>query len=393
MKEDYSALHELDRELMQLLLKRAALADSLRESGHGEELWNRENEEEHLRESARMTEDPLLREALQETMFQVRTVARKRGMAEDWAKAQTKAAGTDASEKEKTGMADLSGSEEEGHFLPVRFLDTCGAKIVFQGVEGAYSHQAMRQFFGREADASAVPSFEAAAAAVEAGEADFAVLPIENTTGGAVGDVLDLMMKYHCYTVAELDLPIRHVLLGLPGAALSDIDTVYSHPQGLLQCSDFLEQHRDWARIPFSNTAASAKKLVADGNPHHAAIASELCGELYGLTALKTGISNNRNNTTRFIIVTNRRIYREEAAKIRICFECRHETGALYRILSNFTFNSVNMTKIESRPIPGRQFEYRFFVDFEGNLRDANVRCALWGIRHETSVCRILGCF
>ncbi|MCD8078148.1 MAG: bifunctional chorismate mutase/prephenate dehydratase, partial [Lachnospiraceae bacterium] len=209
-----------------------------------------------------------------------------------------------------------------------------------------------------------------------------------------VGDVLDLQMKYSCYTVAELDLPIQHVLLGLPEARLEDINMVYSHPQGLLQCSDFLEKHRNWGQVPMNNTAASAKRLVADGDLRHAAIASEMAGELYGLKVLAENIANQTTgNTTRFIIATGKKIYRKDAGKIRICFECRHATGVLYRLLSNFAFNDLNMTKIESRPIPGRNWEYRFFIDFEGNLDEPRVKTALEGIRREASLCKVLGNF
>ena len=276
-------------------------------------------------------------------------------------------------------------------FLPVDCLETQDARIVYQGVEGAYSHQALRKYFGKEAQAFSVHSFEAAASAVESGLADFGVLPVENTTGGSVGDVLDLQVKYGIKTVAELDIPIRHVLLGLPEAELSGIRTVYSHPQGLLQCSEFLEGHPDWNRVPFSNTAASAKKLVADGLADQAAIASELCGELYGLKILAEGIANDPGNTTRFHIVTRKHVFLRQAGKIRICFECRHETGVLYKLLSHITLQGLNMTKIESRPLPGRNFEYRFFIELEGSLLDPNVKYALSGIRREASRFFLLG--
>ncbi|MCD8053435.1 MAG: prephenate dehydratase [Lachnospiraceae bacterium] len=301
---------------------------------------------------------------------------------------------TEALARRKEFTLTPEQADDEHGFTSVPELAVRGVRVVFQGVEGAYSHQATRLFFGRDADMHCVPTFEGAVEEIDRGEAEYAVLPIENTTGGAVGDVLDLQMKYSCYTVAELDLPIRHVLLGLPDARLEEIDTVYSHPQGLLQCSDFLEKHREWGRIPMNNTAASAKRLVADGDPRHAAIASEMAGELYGLKVLAENIANQTTgNTTRFIIATGKKIYRQDAGKIRICFECRHATGVLYRLLSNFAFNGLNMTKIESRPIPGRNWEYRFFIDFEGNLDEPRVKTALAGIRREASLCKVLGNF
>ena len=291
--------------------------------------------------------------------------------------------------RETAAAADGEGSFPD--WREVDRLETEGRRIVYQGVEGAYSHQALRQFFGRDAQAFAVPTFESAISAVTSGLADYGVLPIENTTGGSVGDVLDLIVKYDCTTVAELDLPIRHVLLGLPGAELSGIRTVYSHPQGLLQCADFLEGHPDWSRVPLGNTAASARRVAEEGDPSQAAIASELCGELYGLDILASGIASNPDNTTRFIIITREKIYRRDAGKIRLCLECRHETGALYRLLTHITLHGINMTKIESRPLPGRNFEYRFFVECEGSLGEAGMRDAIRGMRADAGLCRIMG--
>ncbi len=362
MEEEYreNEVLKTDRELVRLVKRRMDLA--------GEQAVTERERDLLTEEMQRMAAGPE-REAVQEVLDQTLALA---------------------------GRRELAGEEEPGTdhgFTAVDELNRQGVKVVYQGVPGAYSHQASRAFFGEDASVCPVPTFEAAVAEIDAGAADYAVLPIENTTGGVVGDVLDLQMKYPCHTVAELDLPIHHVLLGIPGADLSQIDAVYSHAQGLAQCSSFLEHHRDWGQIPTGNTAASAKLLAEEGNPHHAAIASAMAGEIYGLAVLQEDIANSRTNTTRFIVVTQRKIYRRGARKIRICFECRHTTGALYRILGNFTFNSLNMTKIESRPIPGRRFEYRFFVDFEGNLEEAGVKNALNGIRAETSLCRILGNF
>lgn len=288
-------------------------------------------------------------------------------------------------------IAERETGEAAASFRIVEELKKEGVRVVYQGVEGAYSHQALRQFFGSDAPAYAVPTFEAAVLAVTSGLADYGVLPVENTTGGSVGDVLDLLMKYDCTTVAELDLPIRHVLLGLPGADLARIDTVYSHPQGLLQCSRFLEEHRDWARIPLGNTAASARRLSEEGRAESAAIASELCGELYGLKTLASGVANDPGNTTRFVIITKEKIFRRDANKIRLCFECPHRTGALFTLLSHFAWQSINLTKIESRPLPGRNFEYRFLVEFEGNLTEKPVQEAIRGVMSDAGFCKVLG--
>lgn len=276
-------------------------------------------------------------------------------------------------------------------FVAVDELNTKDIRVVYQGVPGAYSHQAMLQYFGKDVNGYCVPTFETAMKDVAEGRADYAVLPVENTTGGAVGDVLDLQMKYDCFAAAEVNLPIRHVLLGLPGTDLTEVKTVYSHPQGIAQCQTFLEIHKDWARVPRSNTAASAKQVAEDKDPTCVAIASELAGELYGLEVLERNIYTNASNTTRFVVISGRRVYARKAEKISICFECRHQTGNLYRLMAHLTVNGLNMTRIESRPVPGKNFEYRFFVEFEGNLSDPVVRHALAGIRRDAMVFRILG--
>lgn len=283
------------------------------------------------------------------------------------------------------------GKELDVGFVPVDRLPVEGARIVYQGMEGAYGHAAALQYFGKDADIYHVVTFEEAMKEVQEGRADFGVLPIENSSAGAVIDNYDLQTKYSNYIVAEVLLPVSHALLGRPEAELSDIRTVYSHPQALMQCSDFLGENRGIRQISLVNTAVAAKKVVEDGDKTQAAIASEIAGELYGLKVLRRAIQNNKNNTTRFIILTNRPVYRKDAGKISISFELPHHSGTLYNALDHFIFNGVNLMMIESRPIPERNWEYRFFIDIEGNLGDAAIRNALNGIGAEALNLRILG--
>lgn len=264
-------------------------------------------------------------------------------------------------------------------------------KVVYQGVEGAYSHAATVQYFGEGVNASHVPTFADAMKAISAGNADYAVLPIENSSAGAVSDVYDLLVHYDNYIVGETYLDVKHVLLGCEDAELSDIEIVYSHPQGLAQCSRFLNEHKEWKTIESENTAVSAKRVIEKHDRKAAAIASSYAGKLYGLKELATDILNNDTNTTRFIIVSSKKMYTAKAQKISICFELAHESGSLYTMLSHFMFNNLNMTKIESRPLPGRSWEYRFFLDFEGNLSEENVIDALRGLIEESNYFRILG--
>ncbi|MCI9674892.1 MAG: prephenate dehydratase [Lachnospiraceae bacterium] len=275
-------------------------------------------------------------------------------------------------------------------FIGVDKLETDKARVVFQGAEGAYSQAAMMQYFGNEVNSFHVDTFREAMSAIDEGSADFAVLPIENSTAGIVNEIYDLLQEYENYIVGEQIIRIEHCLLGVPGAKLSDIRTVYSHPQSLMQSSRFLANY-DWQQISMQNNAFAAQKVAEEGLKTQAAIAGEHAGKVYGLEVLQKGINHSGTNSTRFIIVTNQKIFQKDAKKISICFEVPHESGSLYHMLSHFIYNNLNMTKIESRPMEGRNWEYRFFVDFEGNLADSAVKNALRGLRDEARNMKILG--
>lgn len=275
-------------------------------------------------------------------------------------------------------------------FIGVDTLDTGKARVVFQGAEGAYSQAAMMQYFGDKINSIHVDSFRDAMSAIDEGSADFAVLPIENSTAGIVNEIYDLLVEFENYIVGEQIIKIEHCLLGVPGARMEDIKTVYSHPQSLMQSSKFLSKY-DWQQISMQNNAFAAKKVADEQNGTQAAIAGEYAGKVYGLEVLKKGVNHSGSNSTRFIIVTNQKIFRKDAGKISICVELPHESGSLYHMLSHFIYNNLNMTKIESRPIEDRNWEYRFFIDFEGNLADSSVKNALRGLREEARNMKILG--
>ena len=276
-------------------------------------------------------------------------------------------------------------------FIGVDSLDMDGARIVFQGTEGAYSQAAMEKYFGSDINSFHVQTFRDAMEAIEEGSADFAVLPIENSSAGAVNEVYDLLMEFENYIVGEVFLPIEHTLAGLPGTKLSDIERVYSHPQALMQSAKFLDDHRDWQQISVANTAVAAKKVLEDNVPTKAAICSAYAAEFYGLQILAEQINHNSTNATRFIVVTNQKIFLKDATKISICLEGAHESGSLYHLLSHFIYNDLNMVMIESRPIEGRNWEYCFFIDFEGNMADGAVKNAIRGLREEARNLKILG--
>ncbi len=276
-------------------------------------------------------------------------------------------------------------------FIGVDALETDKARVVFQGAEGAYSQMAMMQYFGESVNAFHVDTFREAMCSIEEGRADFAVLPIENSTAGIVSEIYDLLVEFENYIIGEQIIRIEHCLLGVPGAKQEQIRTVYSHPQSLMQSARYLNAHENWRQISMQNNAFAARRVIEDGDMSQAAIASEQAAKIYGLDILERGVNQADNNSTRFIIVTNQKIFLKNASKVSLCLEVSHESGSLYRILSHFIYNNLNMCKIESRPIEERNWEYRFFIDFEGNLADGAVKNALRGLREEARSMKILG--
>ena len=263
-------------------------------------------------------------------------------------------------------------------------------KVVYQGVEGAYSHIVTKKLFP-DINTENVNTFEDAIKEVLDGNALYCVVPIENSSAGIVTDVYDLLLKKDVDIVAEYDLHISHCLLGTKDANIEDIKTVYSHPQALMQCASYLREHTDWSQVSFLNTAVSAKKVKDDNSKEQAAIASELSANLYDLKILDRGINRNSNNTTRFVVLSKEKIFSESSNKLSLILELPHEKGMLYNILGIFVLNGLNLVKIESRPIPEKTFEYRFFIDIEGNLNSPNVSNVLEILKEKVPFLKVLG--
>ncbi len=295
------------------------------------------------------------------------------------------------SRKRQYQLLTSNGIEEKRDYEMVDALPLKDVNVVFQGVEGAYSYAAMRAYFPDDINSYHVKTFRNAMEEVASGKADYAVLPIENSTEGIVTDIYDLLTEYQLYIVGEQGVKVEHVLLGLPGVGLGEIERVYSHPQALAQCKRYLEQHPSWKTVKTENTAGAAKKIHEEQRREQSAIASRAAGELYGLSVLAENICYNEKNVTRFIVVSAKPVYEKTAAKVSVCFELPHTSGTLYNMLSHFIYNGLNMTKIESRPIAGKTWEYRFFVDFEGNLEQPAVKNALRGLEAEANRMRVLG--
>lgn len=295
------------------------------------------------------------------------------------------------SRKREYRMLVEHGKGASTGFAMVQELPVENRRVVYSGMEGGFGYEAAVRFGGGKGELFSVPNHQAVLQAVGEGRADYGVLPIENSSAGAVTDVYDSLLRFPVCLAAHMTLPVVHCLLGVPGTRLEEIRQVHSHPQALSQCGPYLSQHPHWEQVPESNTAASAKMVAEWGDRSQAAVASEAAAALYGLQVLAPSIQYSENNTTRFVIVTKEKLYREDASKLCLCLECRHETGTLYRLLAHFAYNGLNLTQIESRPIPGRRWEYRFFVDVEGNLKDAGVQNALTALQEEAASCRILG--
>lgn len=361
----------IDEKIVELFEERLALTTQVAEYkiASGKQVLDKKREQEKLERLMRLAESEFSKKSVHEIFEQIMAISRKR----------------------QYQLLTEQGKVERTEFEVKNQLDFADAKIVYQGVEGAYSQMAMKAFFGERPDAFHVETWRDAMEAIQSGKADYAVLPIENSSAGVVSENYDLLMEYDNYIVGEQTIKIDHALLGLPGTDIKDIACVYSHPQALMQCVDFLDEHKEWERISLKNTALSAKKLVEDGLKNQAAIANPLTAEIYGLKVLQESINYSSENSTRFMIVAGKKICRKDAGKISICFEVPHESGSLYRMLSHFIYNDLNMNKIESRPIKDKSFEYRFFVDFDGNLSDSAVQNALKGLREEARKLKILG--
>lgn len=371
LKELREKIDAIDREIVSAFEKRMELSEevALVKIDAGRPVLDPAREEEKLRSVAECTTNVFTRRGAVELFSQIMSISRKR----------------------QYQMLSERGLSEEIPFSQVDRLPVEGIRSVFQGERGAYAEAALYAFFGKDANNYHVATWRDAMEEITAGRAEYAVLPFENSSAGIVSENYDLMAEYDVAIVGEQIIPIEHCLLGTREIPLDEIKQVYSHPQALMQCSAFLEEHRGMERISLKNTALAAKKVSEDGRSDEAAIASALTADLYGLKILKRGIQDVSNNSTRFIIVSRKKIYVKGSGKISIAFEIPHESGSLYRVLSHFIFNGINMNRIESRPIKGRKWEYRFFIDIDGNLQDSAVQNALKGLNEETNHLKILG--
>lgn len=260
------------------------------------------------------------------------------------------------------------------------------------GVEGSYSHKAMEEYFaGKNINRHYYGVFEDVVKAVKNGEIRYGVLPVENSSTGGITEVYDLLRHYGCFITGEKCVKIEHNLMALPGAALSGITEVYSHPQGFAQCKEFFAEYPQMKLVPYYSTSKSAEAVKESENLHLAAVAGKQAAELYGLQILAANINYNGNNTTRFIIIANQTERSADADKITLVIAVKHEPGSLYRVLGYFYHSGLNLTNLESRPIEGKSWEYFFHIDLMGNLADTNVQETVRMLKENCAYFKILG--
>lgn len=264
--------------------------------------------------------------------------------------------------------------------------------VGYQGVAGAYGEQATYTYFkGNWSKIVTHDSFEDVIDALVEGNIDYGVLPIENSSAGEILDTYDLIKNNRLFIVGEQSIRIEHNLLGVKGSSVEQIKEVYSHPQGLSQSKVFLKNYPDMKLCPFINTAMACQHVAELKDKTKAAIGSKRSAQLYDLDILVPNIHYNKNNFTRFIVLSNKMNIEPQSNKISIVFSTRHLSGSLYNILGHFAYNGLNLLKIQSRPLLDKKWEYYFFADIEGNLQEANVLIALSQVIKQCNFFKILG--
>jgi chorismate mutase/prephenate dehydratase len=265
-------------------------------------------------------------------------------------------------------------------------------KIAFQGERGAYSENAVFQFFGDKAEVKPCRDFKEVFDSVCAQETQYGVVPVENSLEGSVTQNYDLFLQYDLKVCGEVIVKIEHCLIANPGTALEDIRIVYSHPQALAQCRSFLEEFGR-ELVPTYDTAGSVKMLKEKGQKNAAAIASERAANLYGMQILAKDIADNLENYTRFFVLSTKDAKPTGKDKTSIIFSAAHKPGSLYEALGEFAKRNINLTKIESRPTKQTAWEYNFYLDFAGHRADKKCAEALKALEQYTIFIKLLGSY
>ncbi|WP_242964879.1 prephenate dehydratase [Scatolibacter rhodanostii] len=347
-------IDEIDSELIPILVKRFSLSA-------------------RVAETKRTFHMPVFDMAREKTILE--KVKERTGENGDFVSAVYASIFSSSRAKQNLMLASGQSIRDMGKNAPA-IVPKSNVKVLCQGVQGAYAHQAARLFFNNDCIHFS-STWENLFTAVEERSVDFAVVPVENSAAGSVNDVYSLIMKYRLYIVGAAEIKIKHCLAAK--TAESTIKRVISHPQALSQCSNYIDKNSLQAES-FSNTATAAKFVAEQKDSALAAICSKEAAEKYGLTILQEEIQNTEHNATRFIVISHEPYLPKGAKKISLCFSLPHTPGSLSTILSQFSMQGLNLTKIESRPIPEKKFEYDFYLDFTANFHDLNTQnliCAL----------------
>lgn len=372
LSETRKKIDEVDRQIVALFEERMRLGNDVAEYKRqvGKPILDKERENQKIEAMQALASNEFNKKAVAELFHQLMSLNRK---------------------YQYTLIGDeQSGIQNQFHMVEQMPMSE-NMKIVYQGVPGAYSEQCVSQHFGKDVKKFHVEQFKDVMEMLEEGKADYGVLPIENSSAGTVSGIYDLLTQYEeLCIIGEEIVKVDHALLGIQNATIYELEEVYSHPQGLLQSKKFLEAHQLKGH-EFSNTAKAAEMIAKLQDKTKGAIASEYAGNLYGLKVLQEKINDEKENCTRFIILKKGRMYRKDAKKMTISFVLPHESGSLYEMLSNMIHNDLSMTRIESRPLEHRQWEYRFFVDFIGNLQDPAVKNACKIMSEEALEFKVLG--
>ncbi|VIG04529.1 bifunctional P-protein, chorismate mutase/prephenate dehydratase [Clostridioides difficile] len=265
--------------------------------------------------------------------------------------------------------------------------------VGFPGKSGSFTEEALNKFFNKKTAKKQFKEFEDVFIALKNKKIDYGIIPIENSSTGAISETYDLLRKYGFYIVGEECIKIDQNLIGIKDTKLKDIKEIYSHPQGIGQCSEFLKQNSAWKLIPFNNTATSAELVKKLQDKTKAAIASKKAASIYRLEIISPCINDITNNYTRFVVISNQIHIEEESNKMSVVFSVEHKAGKLYKVLGYFAENNINMTKIESRPMKNTSWRYFFYIDFECSIYNSKVYNLLELIELNTAYFKFMGVY
>lgn len=375
LEELRAQIDEIDSQMIALFERRMDVTRQVGEykKEHDLPVLDRQREEEVLAKKEAMLKNKYLKTEVKDFFGSIMAISRR---------------------QQRGLMADQSRVE---HFASYKNMvraarePVAHPRVCYQGVAGAYAEEATALFFGEEVQRSGAATWRDLFELLVAEQADYIVVPIENNSTGSINGVYDLLAEYGAHVVGEQLLKVEHCLCALPGVGLEEITDVYSHEQGFFQSEEFFAGHREWRQNAVLNTAAAARLVAESGVRSKAAVCSRRAARLWGLEVLQEGINTSRDNYTRFFVVSKEMEIRSGSNKISLMFTLPHEPGTLNHVLGILAVHQMNMLRLESRPMPGKGWEYRFFVDVEGDLQDENLNSVLFEIMENTLTLGILG--